>query len=557
MEIQGGQSQLRDEPGVDAREYLRIIQRRSATIVATAIVCVALAASYTVASTKSYAASTTVLVKPVVTDWANASPPTAKSVDTATEQSVAASDAVARDVIKSLQLTDTSPAQLLDKLTVAHGSGEAATLRFTYLDSNPTMARNVALGFARSYLAQRRAASVNSLTRVQRALQARIKELEAELSQLEGKRTATATTQTPTPSETIAANQISSARNTLTRLSLAEVSEGAIISEPPPADQLKSKPPTQMILAAGLLLGIVIGLIIAFLRDRLSDRFYPSAAASSRLGAQAVETIPLPRPAIMARLRGSTALQEAGNPTVTAAFGRLSEHVLAKLSRMRTTNSLIQMRNTNPLIVVTSPRQDHATSIVALRLACALAEAGPSVSLLTRLEGAALAPLNGVVAPVTLADMAERGTRVDKAQTIDELGTRLRVVPVGMLNTLRRDSTLDAIRTLRMASSVLVVDAPPLLDGADGLALAGMSDLVLLTVVAGTTRRSEIEISAEHVHAIQSPVLQAVVLARHSRGGRRRAMRRRSHMTPRLGPAASVRASRAQEDVRGKPSPSK
>jgi len=497
MAMHGAESAESQGSGVEAREYLRVLGRRRWTVATTVILCTALALAYVLLAPKSYSAAATVLVKPVVADWTASTTPNDKSLDIATEQAVAASDAVATDVRTKLHLA-TAPADLLGQLMVTPGTGTATTLTFSYADRNPTTARNVALAFATGYLARRQNAAKASLSTAQRILGTQIAALEQQLAKLEAARSDPTAPQTP--SETIAANQISSLRTTLTRLSLATVDAGSVISEPPSADQLDSTPKAGLLLPAGILLGLVLGLILAFVRDRMSNRMFLSPTSTALLRPAVLATIPLKPRAIRRQARaGTLAATDAGSPAA-AAFGRAAEHVRAQLT------------TANASVVVTSAHDGEAASVVAANLAAALAGTGTSVTLLSRLAPAALADLAGT--PATFTDaLTGRAALADLGAPVAGCPT-LRVVPFGELapGALRTNAALDLVRLLQESRHVLVVDAPPLLTGADGLALAATADLVLLTVVDRVTRRSALAAAAEHVAAVGTPLLRVVVL---------------------------------------------
>jgi capsular polysaccharide biosynthesis protein len=514
MTMPGAEPQDTEGSGIDAREYLRILARRRWTVAITVAACLALALGYLLLAPKTYQAAATVLVKPVVDDWTATSSPSGKSVDIATEQRVAASDAVANDVRTKLHLAATS-AELLPQLQVSPGTVGATTLTFTYADHAATMSRNVALTFATAYLARRQAAAQSSLTRAQQTLSTQIKALESQLAELEAKKTDPTAPQTP--SESIAVNQISSLRTTLTRLSLATVDVGSLISTPPPAQQLSASPQAGLVLPAGLLLGLLLGLILAFVRDRMSNRFFFSRAAGAAMRPTVLETIPMKSRGARRRGAGGLLIADPGAP-VAAAFGRASEHVRAQLTAA------------NALVVVTSADVEPASPVVAVNLAAALAQTGTSVTLLTRLDPATVADADGAGPPASFADADGAGPPASFADALagrapaaglgssGYAGTALHVVPFGDLppGALRTNAALDLVRLLLQRSHILLVDAPPLLAGADGLALAATADLVLITVVDQVTRRSALAVAAEHLAAVGSPLVRTIVLT----GGR-------------------------------------
>jgi len=484
---------------VDAREYLRILARRRWTIANTVVLCTVLAVGYVLLTPKSYPASATVLVKPIVADWSAASSPTTKTIDLATEQSVAASDVAANDVRTKLHLTTLSAADLLANLTVAPGTLNANTLAFSYADQNATTARNVALAFANDYLARRQGAAQVSLTRAQHTVATQIDQLQAQLSAEEARQSAN---NPPTPSETIAANQIGSLRSTQTRLSLATVDPGALISAPPAASSLSTSPKSSLLVAAGLLLGLVLGVILAFLRDRMSNQLFLSPTSTAGLRPAVLASVPLrPRALRRAARAAPLVLSDAGSPAA-GGFERASEHVRAQLS------------SPHAVVLVTSATDEEASSVVAANLAAALAGTGTAVTLLTRLDPAALTRSDRAGAAATFADALTGRVSVSGLGVPAEGAPTLRVVSVGALapDALRTNAALELVRLLQSSAQILVVDAPALLTGADGLALAATADMVLLTVVDRVTRRSSLVAAAEHAAAVGPPLLRTIVV---------------------------------------------
>jgi capsular polysaccharide biosynthesis protein len=478
---------------VELGEYSRIAHRQRWTILLTILVFTGLAAVYAFLAPSSYSASTTVLLQPGVTDITSTA---IQTVDVETQAQYAASSVVASRVRLP---GNHSGSALLKNLKVAPGAGASTTLVFTYTDPNAETARRLSLAFAQAYLSQRRDTLEVSVQQAQARARQRVQHLRAQLT------AAQSGPSTPgaqdTTSETLIANEIQDLRVSLNRFSLMTVDPGTVIDSPPPAGDLKVSPSRTTTLAAGLLLGLFAGLILAFVRDRGSKRIAWSPASQAAITPGVLEVIPGARRAMQqfSRTGEVSASSNAG-----AAMARASEYLRSRIT------------TANALILVTSPETDDFTSMTATGLAENFAATGTPVTLITRASSSARGRDDRAAASATFRDVLDRQVEISEVGGTYHRSGFLRIIPFGALEpgTLRTAAAQDAIRILKKSTTALVVDAPPLMGGADALALSAEADFVLIVVANGVTRRDAFTTAADHVAGVTRGQVASIVVTK-------------------------------------------
>jgi polysaccharide biosynthesis transport protein len=280
-----------------------------------------------------------------------------------------------------------------------------------------------------------------------------------------------------------------------------------------------AKPPAQIITSAGLprspaspdhlldlgvaaVIGLSLGVGTAILRDRFDDRVRGPADLEERTGAPTLALVPAFR-----RRRdgfaGRLVIGHGPDSAVAEAYRNLRSRVLqvARHGEVRT-------------IVVTSPAR-QATTTVAANLAAALALTGRRVVLvcadLRRPRAHQLfgvdnrVGLTGVVAGASLVQ-ALRTTGIDGLMMLP--AGEYAVDPGAVLQAPVLPRVLDE---LRRRADLVVIEAPPVLAGADTPALAERAELVLLVGDARRTTRGEVDAAARQLTHVRATVAGCVL----------------------------------------------
>ncbi len=205
----------------------------------------------------------------------------------------------------------------------------------------------------------------------------------------------------------------------------------------------------------GLTLGLFLGIAAAFVQEQVDDRVRQAETLR-----QALPGVPV--------------FDSSGTDTFPLA------DTLALLSVMLSEHS----GATAVAYAVAAPSSSVRSGAVAVNLAKAFADRGERVA--------------AVAWGVPGDEMRERlGTESSSVQVVSDCAD---------------PAARDALRTLRGESTVVVVDAAPLLGGAETGQLAGEVDGVVLAVQAGSTRTSELHESARLLEALRMPLAAIVLL---------------------------------------------
>jgi capsular polysaccharide biosynthesis protein len=480
---------------LDFSEYTRIAHRQRWTILLTTLIFTLLAHIFTLVGPSNYSASTTVLLQPGLTDLTST---VTQTVDVQTQAEYAASTVVASQVQQQVP-GDQSVDELLNNLAVSLGSGESTTLIFTYTDPDATTARTVSLAFAEEYLSQRQETLKASVKLAQQRARERVQQRERQLASLQAD--SAKPPQQSSTLETLLANEIQDLRASLNRFSLVTVDPGLVIGVPAPADELKASPSQVTTVTAGLLLGLFAGLILAFARDRSSKRIAWSPSSPAAISPEVVEVIPGARRA-MQQFSQTGMVSPTGN--TGAALARASEYVRSRLA------------SGHALILVTSPESDDYTSMIATGLADNLASTGTPVTLITRATSRAGLGDESVRSSATFKEVLDREVDLSAVGAMSHRSAPMRVIRFGEVEpgALRTPAAQDAIRRLKESTTALIVDAPPLMGGADALALSTEADFVLIVLADGVTRRDSLTTAADHVAGVTHGRMASIVVTK-------------------------------------------
>lgn len=247
-----------------------------------------------------------------------------------------------------------------------------------------------------------------------------------------------------------------------------------------------------VLLTIGALLGLLLGVGAIYVRDRADDRVRDRADLSLNLGAPALVDIP---PA--ERRAGSAAFAFARTPASRAAEAyRYLRIRIGALSPARDAQGYA--------VLVTAPRGGEGSTSVASNLATALAQAGDKVLLVDGdVRDSSLSALYGMAGRPGLADLLT-GT-----SSLAEVGQgtavpRLALVPAGQsrghsAEILEPDELARVFSSLLTTADVVVVDSGPVLAVSDPIALASVSDVVVVVADVRRTTRADVRAVAREI----------------------------------------------------------
>jgi succinoglycan biosynthesis transport protein ExoP len=398
-----------------------------------------------------------------------------------TQAELARVPAVAVRAVHAAKVTNRTPSQLLDESSVS-ASSDSDLLAFTVTDRDPEIATRLATAYAGAYTSYRHQLDTLALVQARREVERRLAELKA------------AGAERSTPYESLVEKG-----QQLRTMELLQGSNVLLSRSAAGATQVQPKPTRNAIL--GGVLGLALGIGLAFLRDVLNTRVRTGAEVESRLGLPLLGRIPEPP----RRLRANEELIMLADPHAPAA----------EAFRVLATNvDFVNHDRGARTIMVTSARRGEGKSTTVANLAIAFARAGRRVALvdldLRRPTIATFFGLNGrpgltqVVLGHALLDEA-----VAKIPVVDETELKLRagngsvhgmldVLPSGPLppnppEFLSQSGLSGVLAQVTERSDLVLVDATPLLDLSDAMALAAGVDAVLVVSRIDNLRRSVLD----------------------------------------------------------------
>ncbi len=484
----------------DLADYLGMLRRHWWIVGLLTVFGLAGGATVAHARPKVYEAATSVLVSPTGVPGANAAGGrTNSTINLDTEAQLVVSTDIATAAQKLLKVT-TPPDQLAASVTVTVPPN-TTVLTITYAAGSPRQAQSGSHAFAIAYLQNRQASAQADLSTQISALDGKVKQYAAALSQLSGR---LATLHNGDPDRADLNSQIATLTgqiNTLTsrenELSTTQVTAGKIINDAE-APSAPSRPSVPLFLASGAMVGLLLGIGTGLVRERTDKRVRRAADVVRRDELPVLGVLPT-------RLRPRLddvypALEAAGR-----TFDRLRNEVLASLD------------DGDRVIVVTGASRGFAATLVATNLAAALARAGSEVVLVRAQPRSTIGILGLPTAPglsEVLAGTVPLGEAVRPAPRIP----KLRVLTTGSTASagglLQSQALRDILVRLGAEVGYVVVEAPSAAASADAQSLANQADAAILAVELRRTRHAEIVDAAEQLRRVGTPLLGAVVFPR-------------------------------------------
>ena len=269
----------------------------------------------------------------------------------------------------------------------------------------------------------------------------------------------------------------------------------------------------------GLLLGLVLGLALAALRDVFDRRVRSADDVASTLGLALLARLP----GRELKRRGVSRLPLADDPD-----GPRADAYRTLMYRLQ----MFTAERRAQVVMVTSAVEGEGKTTTAANLALALARAGHSTVLVELdLWRPSLHRLFGFKSRAGLAEVLTGRTsigavmvRADAGRVLAESGqnggdpalARLQVLPAGVSPSHPSDlialpSLGFAMASLRSQFEIVIVDAPPLVQGGDGISLAGHADALLIVTKLAGVRREGLQELRRRLAAIPVPAIGVAV----------------------------------------------
>jgi len=393
-------------------------------------------------------------VADVVVEPASTSATSQQAVDMGTEKGIASSGSVIAIASQSLGV----PEDQLDNGLSISVPVDTDLLQIAYSDPNRREARRRAQGIAEAYVAFRSPQS---------------------------------------PSE-----QSKNAKNSQGNSAKVNTPQASIVTNAS-LPKSPSSPDRLIDLIIAVILGLGLGIGIALIRDRMDDRLRGPLDFEKQAGAPVLALIP------PLRLRNG----DDGAPPVTI---RGPDSLVAEAYRsLRTRVLQVAASRRAKTVLVTSPAWEEKTTIAA-NLAIALAQPGRVVVLVCAdLRWGFGHELFGLENHTGITSLLDGKT--DLAPALCSTERRgLVVLPAGPAvhdpgGVLQGHALRRALGELQSRADFVVVDAPPVLATADVVALAELSEMILLTADARKSTRAQVRAAVHELEHVREKLIGCVL----------------------------------------------
>ena len=537
----------------DLADYLGMLRRHWWAVLLLTVAGVGGAAAFGHHQPRVYESATSVLVIPTGGQDTNAAGGrTSAMINLDTEAQIVVSTDIATAAQKLLKVA-TPPDRLAANVAVTVPPN-TTVLTITYSAGSPQEAQSGSHAFAIEYLQIRQSTAQTDLTTQISALDAKVKQYSAALSQLSGQLARLPTGDPNKADLNSQINTLTNQINTLTSkenaLATTQVTAGKVISDAQlPARP--SRPSIPMFLASGALLGLLLGLGTALTRERTDKRVRRAADVSRRDDVPVLATLPT-----SSRPRLDDVFPPFGMAGRT--FHRLRNEVLASLAESGPVSGA-------RVIVVTGASRGFAAAIVATNLAAALARAGAEVVLVCaqvsedRAEVSPATRMLGVAAVPGLSDVLAGRMPLNQATQRARHYPSLRVLPAGgnasaggppsqspalqspalQSPALQSPALRELLVRLRAEGEYVVIEAPSAAASADAQSLASQADAAIVAIELRRTHHLEVVDAAEQLRGVGTPLLGGVVFPRL----------RRASAPPPIAPPVAPPVSRSSQTV--------
>jgi capsular exopolysaccharide synthesis family protein len=279
----------------------------------------------------------------------------------------------------------------------------------------------------------------------------------------------------------------------------------ATLVTPAPVPLTPSGTHRSILLAIGALLGLLLGIGTAFVRDRADDGVRDRADFERCLGAPVLVTLP--------RLRRDAQPASVFRDAPLSSTAEAYRYLRVRLGTLLTTAPGEQQ-----VVLVASARGGEGRTCVASNLATVLAQTGERVLLVDAdLGNPSLADVFGAGGHLGLAELLNGRATIDQVVAPTVTGG-LHLVTAG-LQTGQPAAEVDVerlstvIASMAATADVVVIDGGPVLVASSTIALAPISDLVLVVADVRRTTRADVTATGRELKAVGARSVAGVLNA--------------------------------------------
>jgi Mrp family chromosome partitioning ATPase len=499
------------DTAVTAREYIRILRQHVVLILVVTFVTAGASYLFATRETPAYQAVAQVVlgyedIPSLLTNAQNPATAVQPDRNATTQAQLARTPAVARRALAAAGVRDMEPSDLLNQSSVTSDPA-SDLLSFGVTANRPQLAERLATSYAAAYVSY-------SYAQLRAPLNVAIDRLTSRLERL---------------------RRLGAAGSPLyieLRTRLDQLESLRVVQNPasrvvrPASSAQQTQPRIARALVVGVPVGLLLGVVLALLLHVSDSRVRSTTSIEQLLAAPSLGRIPMP---------------PRRNRHRAAALSQDDDAYEDALASVRTNLDLERREHGGEVVVVTTvaSRAPGVKSATTANLAVSFARAGfqvvlvdtdlrhPAVGSLFALEPhlglteilLGQAQIHDVLVPISVEHTQPKRKRATVGIGHLEFGGSLRLVPVAALPANPTDviaaPRLGAIfEQLRTEADLILVDAPPLLEGSAVAALSPHADSIALVVHLGHDRRSDLTEARRRLHSIPLPVLGCVGVGR-------------------------------------------
>jgi len=481
----------------DLPNYGAMLSRRKWLILTCVLLGLALAAGFTALESKTYTATTSVLVRPVGPAVVASNPTSSAAAKTGinldTEAQLVKSEGVTAAAGKLLK-SDVTARQLAKNITVTVPPN-TTVLDISYDAGTARGAANGAQAVATAYLRYRSADEANSIKLQRTIIQQQVNQLQVQLQAATAK---VAALPSNSPDRALAqanqsalVSQIATQQTQVAALAAPVTDVGNVVN----AAIVPSRPSSPVLLlnlAGGLMLGLLVGLALALFRERADHRI--------RRGSDIEGSIGLPVLAEIGKVG-----RRRGAPVATEAGYQQLRNVL-----------LTSRRGAGTKVVLVAPASTGSSGgAVALNLAASLLRAGQRVVLVATTPGSAAVQALGLDDSRGICDVVQGDRELSDVLQRPAAFPDLHVVASGRAGgdeLLATEAFETVVKRLRQVADVVVIEGGPAATSADTQAVAPIADVVVIVAQVKHTTWDNLAETRRQMELVGTAVLGVVLV---------------------------------------------
>jgi len=477
---------------LELRDYLRVLRRRKATIIAAALAVVAISSVASLLQTPIYRATADVLLQPRSTETMfdpTVSPAARLALSAPTEIRVLESEPVRRLV--SEEIGGRAPA------VAVSNPAETEFLVVAAESSDPARAAMIANAYAAAYVEFRRAQAVQEI-------QGAVTQLEASVREIDGQIGAPGTS--PANLESLRRNRdLSSSRIDQLKLAATQKTGGAQVVSPATAPETPVRPTPARNAVVALLVGLILGVGLAFLFDYLDDSLTTKEDVE-----RAAPGVP-----VLGLIPALGGWKDKKSPVVVSITDPKSPAAEAYRT-LRTSVQFLGLDRPLRTVQITSASASEGKSTTIANLAVILAGAGQRVVVVDcDLRRPRIHHFFGLDHDIGLTSVLVGDTKLtDALQPVSSVkGLHLLAsgpIPPNPSELLASSRMGDLLQTLGTHCDMVLIDCPPMLPVTDASVLAPRVDGTLLVATAGATEQRTLRRAVELLGQVNAPLLGIV-----------------------------------------------